>query len=269
MGPTEGLSIAFAIVIIAVATAVIMVTEPALFILLYCIPLFLAAFLSFDLFVYGMVFLLPWYPFLDLKLPVRDISLLSRFVLFAGVWLIQRKKGESIKNWLFASRFKKGVLIFAGIAIVSVLTSTLRANIDAYRSVARLCSYLAVFFAMTGWIESREQVINTIRVLLVSTTAVALFGFYQAWERGYTDWYFRVYPMQEEALEPWVGRITSILFHYNSLAGYLNLIIPLSIGCMILAKDFWTRYLGFICFGTASAALYLTQSRGGLVAYGA
>src|SRR6266478_3639304 len=75
--------------------------------------------------------------------------------------------------------------------------------------------------------------------------------------------------MQEEALEPWVGRITSVLFHYNSLAGYLNLIIPVSIGCMVLAKDFWTRYLGVICFGTASAALYLTQSRGGLVAYGA
>jgi putative inorganic carbon (HCO3(-)) transporter len=104
--------------------------------------------------------------------------------------------------------------------------------------------------------------------LLISTIGVALFGFYQAFNGSYTDFYFRLYPLQEDVLEPWAGRITSFMFHFNSLAGYLNLVIPFSIGCMVLAKDHWMRWLGLICFATCTAALILTQSRGALIAYG-
>jgi O-antigen ligase len=80
--------------------------------------------------------------------------------------------------------------------------------------------------------------------------------------------YFRLYPLQEDALEPWAGRITSILFHFNSLAGYLNLVLPLAIACMTFAKTRRLRVLGLTCHSAALAALYLTGSRGGLIAYG-
>ncbi|MCU1307855.1 MAG: hypothetical protein JWN45_2550, partial [Acidobacteriaceae bacterium] len=115
---------------------------------------------------------------------------------------------------------------------------------------------------------SRKHVARIIQILLVSTVCVALFGFYQELDGSYTDFYFRLYPMQADVLEPWVGRVTSFMFHFNSLAGYLNLVIPFSIGSMVLARSRWTRWLGLICFATGTAALLLTQSRGGLIAYG-
>jgi putative inorganic carbon (HCO3(-)) transporter len=122
---------------------------------------------------------------------------------------------------------------------------------------------------MTGWLESRDHFVRIIRILLISTIGVALFGFYQALEGSYTDFYLHLYPLQEDVLEPWAGRITSFLYHFNSLAGYLNLVIPFSMACMVLAKDHWMRLLGMLCFSTGTAALILTQSRGGLIAYGA
>src|SRR5258708_32670347 len=65
----------------------------------------------------------------------------------------------------------------------------------------------------------------------------------------------------------WGGRITSFLFHYNSLAGYLNLVIPFALGSLIVAKHMLARRLAFICATTATAALYFTCSRGGRPAY--
>jgi O-antigen ligase len=252
-----------------VTSAALLVTQPAALAIALCTALVIAALSKFDRFVYAFVFLLPWYPILDPKLPVRDVFVASRFVLLAGVWIIQRKKGKSLKDWVTNTWFKKGVLIFAAVATASLLVSALRTNLDSYKLLIRTFSYIAVFFAMSGWLESRKQIARIIQILLISTIAVALFGFYQALDGSYTDFYFRLYPLQEDVLEPWAGRITSFMYHFNSLAGYLNLVIPFSIGCMVLAKDHWTRALGLICFGTCTAALFLTQSRGGIIAYGA
>src|SRR5262249_4413566 len=148
------------------------------------------------------------------------------------------------------------------------LISPLRANLDAYRSLVRLFSYLAVFFAILGWVETRRQVVRILQLIAVSTIGVALFGFYQVIMDGYTDLYFHVYPLQEEALDEWSGRITSVLFHFNSLAGYLDLVIPFAVGFMMLARTRWLRYLGVLCVSTAGAALLLTGSRGGAIGCG-
>ncbi|HEY6249773.1 MAG TPA: O-antigen ligase family protein, partial [Candidatus Angelobacter sp.] len=56
-------------------------------------------------------------------------------------------------------------------------------------------------------------------------------------------------------------------FHFNSLAGYLNLVLPFSLACMVLAKERWFRYVAFTAHTLACAALYFTGSRGGLIAY--
>jgi putative inorganic carbon (HCO3(-)) transporter len=251
----------------AVATVSLAVTDSAFLVFAVCVGLAIAAFLRFEFFVYGLVFLLPWYPLLDASPPFRDVFLLLRFVLLAGVWLRRRREGKSFSEWMVGSKLKRGVLLFAGVAIFSLLVSSEHANIAAYRSLVRLLSYLAVFFAISGWLEDRRQITTIIKVLLVSTIGVALFGLYQVYERGYTDLYFYLYPLQKEALEPWVGRITSFLFHFNSLAGYLNLVLPLSLAWMTFAEGSGMR-TGLICHSVAAAALYFTGSRGGLIAYG-
>jgi putative inorganic carbon (HCO3(-)) transporter len=57
-----------------------------------------------------------------------------------------------------------------------------------------------------------------------------------------------------------------LLFQFNSLAGYLNLVIPFAIVCAVLAKDRGLKFLGLVCACVASVAVFLTQSRGGLLA---
>ncbi len=253
---------------LAVATVSLAVTNSTFLVAMICGGLGIAALLRFEFFVYGSVFLLPWYPLLDANPPFRDIFLLLRFAMLAGVWIIRRGKGKPIAEWIIGSRLKKGVLVFAGVVVVSLLASSEHVNLAAYRSLVRLFSYLAVFFAMSGWLESRRQVATIVHVMLTSTIGVALFGFYQVYEKSYTDVYFHLYPLQEDALEPWVGRITSFLFHFNSLAGYLNLMLPFALACMTFARTRGLRILGLICHSAAGAALYFTGSRGGLIAYG-
>jgi O-antigen ligase len=244
------------------------VTNSAFLVVAVCGSLAAISLLRFEFFVYGLIFLLPWYPLLDAKPPFRDVFLLLRFVLLVGVWVIRKRQGKSSAEWILGSKLKKGVLVFAGVATLSLLISSVPANADAYRSLVRLFSYLAVFFAITGWVESRRQVATIVKVMLVSTIGVALFGFYQVYERGYTDLYFHLYPLQEGALEPWTGRVTSLLFHFNSLAGYLNLVLPFALAGMVLAKDRVLQVLGMACQSAGIAALYFTASRGGLIAYG-
>lgn len=252
----------------AVATMALVVSDPTFLVAALCIGLALAAIFRFEWFVYAQVFLLPWYPLLDVKLPIRDISLVLRFVLLAGVFVVRRQQGKPWREWIFAGRIRKTIWIFAAIVIVSLLISALGPNLMALRSLARLFSYLAFFLALIGWIDSRQQIESIIKAMLLSTIGVSLFGFYQIWDKGYTDLYYHLYPLQEDSLDEWSGRITSFLFHFNSLAGYLNLVLPFSLGCMVLAKDRGMRYLATLCHGLTGAALYFTGSRGGLIAYG-
>lgn len=253
---------------VAIAAVTLAVADSTLLAAAVCAGLAVAALLRFEFFVYGSVFLFPWYPLLDANPPFRDIFLLMRFVLLAGVWVIRSRQHKSFTEWIVGNKVKRGVLVLAAIASLSLVFSSEHANLAAYRSLVRLFSYIAVFFAVAGWVEKREQITTIIKVVMLSTSVVALFGFYQVHEKSYTDLYFHLYPLQEFALEPWVGRITSFLFHFNSLAGYLNLVLPFSLACMTFASTRGLRVLGFVCHSFAGSALYFTGSRGGLIAYG-
>lgn len=264
--PFGGWAIQSAFALLATITVALLADDPSFLIVTFIVALVAMALARFEMFVYATVFLLPWYPLLDVRLPVRDVSLILRLVLFAGVFVIRARRGASLRQWLWAGPLRKGIVILAAVATISLLTSSLPANLLAYRSLARLFSYLALFFGVVGWLETREQVDRIVKLLLVSTIGVALFGLYQSAADGYTDLYFRLYPTQEEEIPAWSGRITSLLFHFNSLAGYLNLVIPYALAFAVLAKSRVWRLVGMACLSTAGAALYLTGSRGGLVA---
>jgi O-antigen ligase len=256
------------IVALAVTAVPLGVADPTFLVFAVCAGLVITAVLRFDFFVYGLVLLLPWYPLLDFRPPFHDLFLVLRFVLLAGVWVIRRRQGKPLAEWIWSGRLKKGVLLFVAVATVSLLVSSVHATTDAYRSLVRLYSYLAVFFAMCGWLETRRQMLMIVKILLFSTIGVTLFGFYQVLDGSYTGFYFHLYPTQEESMPPWNGRIPSFLFHFNGLAGYLNLVLPFAIACTVFAKERGLRILGFICQVMAGAALYFTGSRGGLIAFG-
>jgi len=261
-----------AIAILAVGIAAATAVEPGFVALVLLIPLAVAALLSLDWFVCATVFLLPWYPYLGWNLPLRDAFLVGRFVLFASVCLFQYRKGVSFRSWLWEGRLRKGLIAFAAVATLSLFFSELRASVDPWKALLKLFSYTALFFAILGWAQTREKIARLLEIILVSTIGVALFGFYQAWSGSYTEIFFRLYPDMDEIMvgaNSWSGRITSFLFHFNSLAGYLNAVIPFALGALVLAGKPLMRALGFVCLTVAEAALYLTGSRGGLIAYAA
>jgi putative inorganic carbon (hco3(-)) transporter len=264
-----GLLPAWLIAVIAASVIALIFFDSAFLIAVLCLCFGVITVFRFDLFFYAQIFLLPWYPLLDEKLPVRDVFLVLRFFLLAGVWIQRTQRGESLAQRFMGSKIKKAILIFAAIATVSLLVSAVGPNTDAVRSLARWFSYMALFFAVSGWLETKEQLQTVIKVILCSGILVALFGFYQVLAKGYSDLYYHLYPLQEDSLEDWSGRITSFLFHFNSLAGYLNLVLPLSLAAMVLAKERWLRQAALACHGMALAALYFTGSRGGLIAYAA
>ena len=266
--PLGTLGVQLLIVTIAVAVAALVVAQPALLIPAIGLTLAVTVFLNFDWFVYATIFLLPWSPFAGWKFPVRDISLIAHFVLFAGVWMLRRSRGESTKEWLLGSRLKQGVLLVGAIAATSLALGP-PANSGTYPALAKMLSYIALFFAFIGWLKTPEQLVRAAKILFISTLGVCLFGFYQAFEQDFTALYFRLYPFEEanfDAQGGWAGRITSLFFHYNSLAGYLSAVAPLALGATVLAKDRWLRYLGFLALTAAIAAVYLTGSRGGMAA---
>jgi putative inorganic carbon (HCO3(-)) transporter len=263
----SGLAIVCLIASVSVIAVSLVFLDSVFLVAALCIGLATLAVFRFELFLYAQIFLLPWYPLLNANLPLRDVFLVLHFILLAGVWIARAKSGKPLSQWFVAGSMRKIILAFAAMAAMTLLVSSLGPNIEALRSLARLFSYLALFFAVLGWVETREQIENVIRLILFSTILVALFGFYQVWQRGYTDLYYYLYPLQEESLEEWNGRITSFLFHFNSLAGYLNLVLPLSLACMVLAKSRRLEITAIACHTLALAALYFTGSRGGLIAY--
>ena len=143
----EGSVMAVLIAAVAVLCVALAVSDSLFLLAALGLGLLLVAVLRFEWFVYAQVFFLPWYPLLGMNIHPRDISLVMHFLLFAGVWIVRRQKGLSAKQWILGGRTKKGVLLFAAVASVSLLSSTLGLNKDSTRSQEQLLSYVAVFFA--------------------------------------------------------------------------------------------------------------------------
>src|SRR5258708_3784512 len=221
-----------------------------------------------DAVLYLFIFFLPFAPLLDTTLPIRDVFTFLRIALFGGVCLGYVFSKNSLREWLLSARLNWMVIGYGVIALLSVLAFS-EVNTSSQRALLRLVSYLGFYFVVVGWVKSRDQVRMTVQVLLLSTVIVALFGIYQATINGYSDLYFRLYPLQEVGIQPWVGRVSSFLFHFNSLAGYLNIILPFAFACALLDQgNSLRRLLGATCFALGSITLILTQSRGGLIAFG-
>src|SRR6267378_2640560 len=71
--------------------------------------------------------------------------------------------------------------------------------------------------------------------LLCSTIMVAVFGVFQEIVGDYTSFWLFFNPPQEW-FQPMEHRVPSLLNYSNSLAGYLNLVLPFGLACFALGK---------------------------------
>ena len=114
---------------------------------------------------------------------------------------------------------------------------------------------------------SERQLQTVLKMLLVSSLVVVLYGFYQFIIQDYGGLFYVLYPGQEEYIAPWSGRITSFLNNSNPFAAYLNLVLPFAISLSFACNKSGLRLAARLFLGLGSIALLLTQSRGGLAAF--
>jgi putative inorganic carbon (hco3(-)) transporter len=228
---------------------------------------FILAALRFKPLLPAVIFFLPFTPFLDWDFPIRDLATLVRFSMFAGVVVYRLSHGKGLREWLWNGWLTRAVLGYFMVAVASVAFNPV--TLDAQRELMRLASYVCFYYVITDWIRTPRDTRTLLKVLMISTIAVALFGFYQVMIGGYSAVYDVLYHVQEEILQipPWEGRITSFLEHYNGLATYINLVVPFCLVFALRGTDPKLRTLSKWCMALASVALLLTQSRGGLLAY--
>jgi putative inorganic carbon (HCO3(-)) transporter len=128
-----------------------------------------------------------------------------------------------------------------------------------------LITFVGFYFVILAWVDSPQRMRKVLWTLLISTLATSVFAVLQQLIGGYTSLWLYLNP-QDEYPEPWAGRSTSFLSHPNTLACYLNLVLPFALACCLLARGKWKK-LGWWTLGLGILALLSSQSVGGLVAF--
>ncbi|MCU1286038.1 MAG: O-antigen ligase RfaL [Acidobacteriales bacterium] len=264
----EWSGIPIAIALLATLTITLPYTSPAAVPVIAGLAILVASFFRYDLLLYFMVFLLPVAPLLQIgDFPVHDVVSLMRILMFAGVLAKKLLDGEPLRQWFWRSRIEKLALVFCLIAVISA-TVTNPVDPASIRSLFRLTSYVLFYYSLTGWLNSEAQLRRMIGVLFASTITICVLGFDQVILNDFGTWFYWLYTGQEQYIEPWQTRITSVFLHVNPFAAYLNLVLPLALaaGTSLVLGSFLRR-AGRICFFVATLALLLTQSRGAFLGF--
>jgi putative inorganic carbon (hco3(-)) transporter len=242
--------------------------SPVIFFFSLELIIFAASIFRWDPLLYLMVFLLPVAPLVQIAdFPVHDVVSLARVLVFAGIFMRRTLDGESIKDWLWGGAIEKVGLLYFLVAVASALVAN-PASAGAVRSLFRLASYFAFYYTLTGWIRSADQLRRTISVLLASTVVICVISFFQVAQGAFGDWFYWLYSGQEEYLEPWQGRVSSVFIHVNQFAAYLNLALPLALAVeSSRLTGVALRRVAALCFVFGTIALVLTQSRGAFLGY--
>ena len=224
------------------------------------------AFFRVKAFLYAVIFLLPLSPVVSTGLPLRNISTFVQLLMFTGLFLRQFREGQSIRQWILGSRLKQLAFLLVGVLLVCTFVFN-HASTSSWRGFSEFLAGFCLFLTVTGWVRSQEEVELVLRLVLSSSILVSIFGFYQAAMGNFTEFYEWLYPNLMENLGAWTGRITSVLNYPNSLAGFLDLILPITLGLLLVQTTRNSRLLAGAAMACGAGALVLTASRGGFASF--
>src|ERR1700730_13777412 len=197
---------------------------------------------------------------------VHDVMTSARGLLVVGFFVGRFLRGELGISRFLRSSVSRWSLAFGGAALLSVMLGTGGWTHNSARSLALIASSLCFYLVMLVWVDSHQRMRRVLQVLLCSAIFTAGFAILQTIVGGYTSLWLYLYP-PDEKLAQWDWRVTSFLNYPNTLAGYLNLILPFALACYALGAGKW-RKLGGWAVALGFVALAMTQSRAGLVAFG-
>ena len=222
-------------------------------------------------FLVGIIFLIPvgWFARISSTLGASDsrmdLATAARLLVVAGFFLGRLCRGQLSVKQMLRPPLTRLSLAFGAVAFASVILAPTGIMYGSLKGVVRLLSYVGFYLFLVCWVNSRERVRTISFTLLCSTIMVAVFGVFQEIVGDYTSFWLFFNPPQEW-FQPMEHRVPSLLNYSNSLAGYLNLVLPFGLACFALGKGKW-RKLGGWTVGLGFIALVCTQSLGGLAAF--
>ena len=154
--------------------------------------------------------------------------LCSITVLMLAAWLIKvLEAGVGSGKWVLRSPLVIPTLILAGVYILTTITSV-APRISFWGSYQRRqglyvgLSYIAIFFLMLATLRTRQQLERLIRVILLTSLPISLYGIMQ---------HYRVDPLV------WIRggeqRVESTLGNPILLGAYLIMVVPLTVWQLI------------------------------------
>ena len=253
-----------ALIVFALLIAVIWPGAPLTVVLSLVVAVF--SYFRVDQFLYVVVFLLPLSPVVRTGLPLHNVAAIVHFAMFIGFCAYQIRAGVSLRAWLFGEPLSRWSIVFVMIVLVcSVVFNS--PTVWSLRACSEIVAGLCFFLTIGSWVRTEAQVKNIFYAILASGVVTAFIGFYQRIIDSYGDFYFWLHPKQLEDLDPWTGRITSVLNYSNSLAGFLNLILPIALAAILIPVSSRLRSAAVASLVSCAGALVLTASRGGFASF--
>ncbi|MGD0548766.1 MAG: O-antigen ligase family protein [Terracidiphilus sp.] len=229
---------------------------------------FLLSALENEKFILFVIFLMPFGWILSTDTPVRNVQVVFHFLVAVGFFTGQSFRSHLRVRELFRPVISRASLLYLCIAVVPTILDKTKQMHESLRSDFSIVTYVAFYFVIVTWANSRDRVCGILRVLMLSTIVTALFALYQEASGGFSSLALFLYPPNVYFDDGWIGRATSLMGAPNNLAGYLNLILPFSLACCVLGPNKWKK-LSIWTFGLGTLALLATQSLGGLAGFAA
>ncbi len=128
-------------------------------------------------------------------------------------------------------------------------------KIELYKMLA----YIGVFYLIIENMITSRQIKKILMVIILTGFLVSLFGLIQHFTWNGKIYWFRELTHGGSPFGPFINR--------NNFAGYINLIIPISLSMFVMEKDKDKKILfGFMSI-VMVVALFLSLSRGGIISF--
>ena len=212
-----------------------------------------------------VIFLMPVGWVLSADVPLRYVPVAARWLVVVGFFLGRLLRGRIDAKGLLRPSLARASLLFLGAILASAVLGREAWTRESARSIYSLASYVGFFFLVLAWADSQQRIRKVLGVLLCSTLLAAGFAIFQEIVGGYTSLWLYLNP-PDQYFGPWEWRATSLLNYSNSLAGYLNLILPFALAYCVVGERKWKKLCAWTV-GVGFVALLCTQSLGGLVAF--
>jgi putative inorganic carbon (HCO3(-)) transporter len=261
----KGNRIALGLALAGAAGAALFACSPSTLAILVAATVLVLSATENEEFLLFIILATPFGWMLPASVPVRNLHVVLHGLVVVGFFAGRIWRGQLHIKHLFHPVVSWASLVFFCVTVAPTILVGEKSTHESVRADLDLVAYIGFYFVILAWVDSRERVRKVLYVLLFSTIVTALYAAYQELIGGFGSLWLYLYP-PNDYFEMWEGRAASFLGNGNSLAGYLNLILPFALACYILGRGKW-KVLGACTFVLGSFALLSTQSIGGLLGF--